>query len=115
MYPIEKYRYYTTKTASGDQKVIAVSTYAGRTVRGTAICHPQDTFDLEKGKEIAAARCAVKIAAKRMKRAERKRQEAMRQARQAKHYERKMTEYLHDADLAYDVATRALEDTLKNL
>ena len=45
MYPFEKYRYYTA-----GNKIIAVSTYAGKTVRGIAKCAEGDTFDIEKGK-----------------------------------------------------------------
>ena len=50
-------------------KVIALSTYAGRTVRGIAKCHPNDNFDEEYGKKLAAARCNAKIAEKRYARA----------------------------------------------
>lgn len=71
MYPIEKYKFYTNGS-----RVIAVSTYAGRTVRGVAVCHDGDEFSLEKGKELAALRCAEKIARKRLNRAERKVDEA---------------------------------------
>ena len=51
MYPIEKYKFYTNGS-----RVIAVSTYAGKTVRGVAVCHAGDTFSLEKGKKLAALR-----------------------------------------------------------
>jgi len=61
------YKYVVTPT-----KVIALSTYAGRTVRGIAKCHPNDTFDEEYGKKLAAARCNQKIAAKRYARAHKK-------------------------------------------
>ena len=63
-FPLEKYRYYIA-----GNKIIAVSTYAGRTVRGVAICHPQDSFDIEAGKKLAAARCNQKVADKRYERA----------------------------------------------
>ena len=53
----------------GHSKVIAVSSFAGQTVRGVAKCAPNDEFDLEYGKRLAAARCVVKIASKRMNRA----------------------------------------------
>lgn len=43
MYPIEKYRYYTN-----GRRVIAVSTYAGKTVRGVATCDPGDEFSMER-------------------------------------------------------------------
>ena len=63
-YPLEKYRFY-----EGNGKVVAVSTYAGKTVRGVAKCDPRDEFDVEKGKALAAARCAERVAAKRQARA----------------------------------------------
>ena len=47
-----------------------MSTFAGKTVVGVAHCAPADEFNIEIGKKIAAARCSVKIAEKRMKRAE---------------------------------------------
>ena len=49
--------------------VVALSTFAGQTVRGVARCSEKDTFDIETGKKLAAARCSLKIAEKRMKRA----------------------------------------------
>lgn len=55
---VPKYRYYT----NGKNIVVAVASYAGQTIRGVAKCSEQDEFDLEIGKELAAARCAVKIA-----------------------------------------------------
>ena len=61
-----KYSFYT----DGKTKVIAVSTYAGKVVRGVAKCDVNDTFSLEKGKELAAARCNEKIAKKRFTRAQ---------------------------------------------
>lgn len=55
------YQFYKDNTGS----IIAVSTYAGHTVRGKAKCHPADNYDEELGKQIAASRCNVKIANKR--------------------------------------------------
>ena len=60
---VPKYRYYT----NGKNIVVAVTSYAGQTIRGVAKCNEQDEFNLETGKELAAARCAVKIAKERMK------------------------------------------------
>lgn len=57
---------------------IAVSSFAGRTVKATAKLDPRDTFNPEMGKAIAGARCRVKIADKRVKRAEQKFSEATR-------------------------------------
>ena len=44
-YSLDRYNYYTTQN-----KVIAVSTYAGRTVKGIAKCDPRDTFSIDSGK-----------------------------------------------------------------
>ncbi len=93
MYPLDKYRYYTN-----GRKVIAVSTYAGKTVRGVASCNPQDTFDLEKGKKLAALRCAVKIADKRVQRAESKVDEADNKVIEAIQHADKMDQYYADAE-----------------
>lgn len=52
-----------------DTKIVCIAKYAGRTVRGVAKCHPEDSFDLEKGRELARCRCEHKIAEKKLKRA----------------------------------------------
>ena len=92
-YPLDKYKFYTTP----EGKVIAVSTYAGRTVRGTAICSSEDKFDLEKGKKLAAARCNYKVSEKRLKRAEDKYDEAVLAFNQAIENMEKMEAYYFDA------------------
>lgn len=98
MFPIDKYRFYQTKN-----KMIAVSTYAGKTVKGVAKCDPNDIFSVEKGKELAAARCALKIANKRLNRAIRKENEANDAFYQAQRHLDKMTTYASDAwDAKYD-------------
>ena len=60
---VPKYRYYT----NGENVVVAVASYKGRTIRGVAKWSEQDEFDLETGKKLAAARCAMKIAKERVK------------------------------------------------
>lgn len=66
-----KYKYYIT-----DKKVIAVSSYAGKSVRGIAKCSPNDEFDVEFGKKLATARCDFKVAELRYKRACKRNKEA---------------------------------------
>jgi hypothetical protein len=56
------YKFYST-----DNKIIATSSFAGKTVKGVAKCDPVDTFSVESGEELAAARCNSKISAKRVK------------------------------------------------
>ena len=95
-YPLEKYKFITY-----GNKVIALSTYAGKKVRAVASCDPRDTFSLESGKKLAAARCAVKVAEKRWKRANKKLREADIQCLEADlHYE-SMKEYYYNAEDAY--------------
>lgn len=106
MYPFEKYRYYIT-----GNKIIAVSTYAGKTVRGIAKCAEGDTFDMEKGKKLAALRCAEKIAHKRIDRAKRKFREAEAAVDAAEAYAEKMEVYVDDA---YDELAE-IEDTVEEL
>ena len=62
---------YKYKVDEEHKTVVAMSTFAGKAVSGVARCAPEDTFDIETGKKLAAARCAVKIAKKRMMRAKR--------------------------------------------
>lgn len=105
-YPREKYKIFV-----GPNKVIAVSTYAGKAVRGVAKCAPGDNFDIEKGKDLAIARCAAKIAEKRLRRAANKKREAELAIYETNaHYDR-MIAYLDDSYAALNVA----EDLVKQL
>lgn len=110
MYPIEKYKFYTNGS-----RVIAVSTYAGKTVRGVAICHTGDAFSLEKGKKLAALRCAEKIAKKRVARANRKIYEAYCAYADADVYFNKMIDYRNDAYDELDEVIAAKNDLLDSL
>lgn len=97
-YSLDKYKYYIpTKVDSTPYKVIAVSTYAGRTVRGVAKCDPKDTFDIEKGKQLAAARCQAKVSSQRLKRATKKLDEAVKALEKAQKYYDDMTVYFNDS------------------
>ena len=91
-YPMNKYRFYSTAN-----KVVAVSTYEGRTVRGVAKADPRDEFDIEKGKMLAAARCNAKVAQKRAKRASREYQNALGDFIDANEKLLKMRSYHEDA------------------
>lgn len=101
MFPISKYDFYTTKA----NETIAVSTYAGRTVRGKAKVDPRDRFDPEFGKELAAARCNAKIAYKRKQRAHNKVTEAWKEYDKALTHLQKMVKYEEESFQAYELAT----------
>lgn len=109
-YPIDKYKFYTA-----GNKIIAVSTYAGRQVRGVAICHPDDNFNLDTGKKIAAARCNYKIAAKRYTRATQKFSEAMEQLSKAQQHVDDMKAYMNDSYMAMNEAAQAHDQMIAKL
>ena len=92
------------------EKVIAISTYAGRTVKGVAKCHPNDTFDVEFGKKLAAARCNEKIAYKRLTRALNKFGEAVDESVAADEKMKRMRDYVFDAGAAHEEAQRVLKE-----
>lgn len=104
-YPFEKYRFYNS-----NKEVIAVSTYAGKTVKGIAKLDPRDTFDVEQGKKLAAARCNEKIARKRAKRAASKVKEAQAQLAQARNYYERMANYYNDSMNEVVVAQKELSN-----
>jgi hypothetical protein len=93
MYPFSKYKFYTTP----DNTTIAVSTYAGKTVKGIAKMDPRDKFDAEYGKQLAAARCAMKVAKKRKNRADRQVSKAYAEMNKAYRLVEKMKAYQNDA------------------
>lgn len=82
---------------AGERKVIVVSRYAGKVVRGVAKCSPGDAFDAEKGEALARLRCDEKIAVKRVARAEAAYAEAIEAMQKAKKRVEAMAEYVDDA------------------
>ena len=89
-------------------RIVAVSSFAGKPVKGYADLHPKDEFDIEYGKALAAARCAEKIAAKRCKRAYNKVDEATAQFNAAMDHLQKMMRYEADAEANYNLASYTL-------
>ena len=104
---MSRYKFIVT-----EDRVICLSSYMGRTVRGIAKCSPNDEFNEEFGKKLAQARCDLKVAQKRYERAYEKEDEAENQLFRAEQYARKMSDYLWDAEEALDEATSELENLL---
>ena len=104
--PTYKFYQYNRQRADGSTnvRIVAVSSFAGKPVKGYADLHPHDEFDIEYGKALAAARCAEKIAAKRCKRAYNKVDEATAQVNAAMAHLQKMMQYEADAEAAYNIA-----------
>lgn len=106
MYPIEKYQFKvfekTNEDGSKSSVVVALSTYAGKVVKGVAKCIASDAFSLEKGKQLAAARCDLKVCKKRCNRAEHKYTSACLAVENLGQYARRMGNYYSDAKNEYD-------------
>ena len=97
-YPIEKYQIAVHQHPEYlGTEIIARSTYAGKVVKGKAICHTGDNYNEEKGIKLAVARCAQKIAHKRAARATKLLKRANEQLTMAQKYVADMTAYHNDA------------------
>ena len=107
---MDRYRFYNSKN-----KVVAVSTFAGRPVRGIAKCSPEDNFSFENGKELAMARCNEKISEKRLCRAKKKFAEAIDAKIEANRFYDKMKSYLEDSEAEYVKAQKNVEDVLTKI
>lgn len=81
-------------------KVIAISTYAGKTVKSVAKCDPRDSFDEATGVKLADARLNAKVAKLRKAMAEKKFAIAKRELAAAQARVDKMTSYVQDAQSA---------------
>ena len=115
-YPIEKYRFHVAKKIDGTPYgVIAVSTYEGKTVRGVAKCDPRDKFDMEQGRQLAAARCNQKIAQKRKARADRELKKAVIAYDKAMMHMNAMNNYYEDARVAAKNANMRVDKLLSDM
>ena len=110
MYPLEKYKYYRA-----GNKIIAVTTFAGKTVRGVAKCSSGDSFSEEVGRKLAAYRCNEKVAKRRWQRAVRKCDEAERMFKEAEKHYNDMIYYEEDAYTAWEDAQNQVEVLLREI
>lgn len=102
-FPLEKYDFIFVCN-----KVYALSTYEGKTVRAVAKCHPDDEFSVENGKKLAAARCNAKIAKRRMRRSHKLHAEAREKLGIAQRWMEKMNHYVADSENAMEAALRTV-------
>ena len=107
-------RFAEHTTKDGVKEIIAFTNYRGKVVRATAKCDPEDTFSENKGRSLAEARCEVKVANKRVKRAEEKVKMAYRELMKAQKFFVEMKEYqLFASDELFrlnDKLNKVLED-----
>lgn len=111
-YSEDKYKIFVDEK---HRKIIAVSTYAGKNVKGYAKADTRDEFDIEKGKKLAIARCNYKIAEKRAKRANMKVSKAIDELAKATNHSIKMQEYLADANEALAIATEKVKSLIDEM
>ena len=99
-----RYRYIVM-----DNKVICISTYAKKVVKGIAKCSPNDEFDIEIGKKLAKLRCDEKVANKRVNRAAKKYIEAEEILFEASQYLSEMRDYLCNSEVTHEKIIKELK------
>ena len=93
---------------AGEKKIIVVSRYAGKVVRGVAKCSPGDTYDVEKGEKLARLRCDEKISEKRVARSQEAYADAVANLAKAQKRVEAMKQYMDDAAAEYDEVQKEL-------
>ena len=113
MFPIDRYHFYYFDDKQGRKHIVAASTYAGKTVRGEAICSTDDAYSVELGKTLAAARCDLKVAEKRAKNANKVYNEACYEADIAYMVKHKASIYKSDSEKEVKESKKRLQQILK--
>ena len=107
-----RYNFYRHTRPDGTKRIICVSSYAGKKVRGVAICDENDRYDREKGEALARARVDLEIAKGRVKRAEGKYGEALDACDRANVVLAEMADYVDESRTAFVQAEKNLTDLL---
>lgn len=105
----DNYRYIIN-----NNKIFALSSYAGKTVKGIAKCDPRDEFDIEKGKKLASARCNAKVANKRYQRAEKELAAAQENLERARKFYLDKLNYFEDAQRKRGNAEASIQTLIFN-
>ena len=104
-FPLSKYKYVIIPEK---QMIIAITTYAGKTVKGVARCHDNDVWNEEIGKKIAAYKCNLKVQKKRLE-----------SLYASKAYTEMAIDFyvenLNQLEVLIDAATEALDDAVNKL
>ena len=112
----DKYRYVDhTPKNSNVREIIALASYCGSVVKGSAKCDPRDLFDSNVGEMLAALRCNSKVAEKRLHNSEDKVIEAQAKVEAAMRELEKATKYHNHAQKEYDEASKLLVDFVETL
>lgn len=111
MFPIDKYKFIIYKDPkTNSMNTIAISTYTGKIVKGIAKCSPNDTYNEDIGKKLAAARCNYKICQLRAKNAKNKMDESKEVYEKAKNHLEKMKSYNKDSKNKLKEAKNHIKD-----
>ena len=112
----DNYRYVDhTPKGSDVREIIALGSYLGSVVKGTAKCDPRDNFDPSIGETLAALRCNEKIADKRVANAVDKVNEALVALDKAQTEYDKALKYLAHANTEYAEAGKMLVEFAETL
>ena len=98
-----------------NNKIIAVTKYAGDVIRASAKCNPEDEFDAATGEKLAEARLKVKLAKRRRTWAEKQRKKALEKCIQDTNTLNKMSAYSIDTNVEYEEAVKNLTELEKNI
>jgi hypothetical protein len=107
----DKYKFYSFHINEEGKKVVAVTHYGGRTIRGMAKCSPEDVFDVEFGCKLAVARAERKVARAKVRNASTKYLQAAIAADKAEKHFDNMKQYYMDSVDQFDQT----EEYLNNL
>ena len=111
----DRYKIYSYTRKDGVKEIVALSTYAGKKVKGKAVCDPTDEYNENVGKELAKLRCAVKVDAKRVRRAIEERNELLRIQANIEKLIQKNKKYLVDSLKREEEDNARLNDLLDEL
>jgi hypothetical protein len=107
----DKYRYVDHTPKNSDvREIIALASYCGSVVKGSAKCDPRDSFNSNVGETLAALRCNFKVAEKRLHNSQDKVIEAQAKVEAAMKELEKATKYHDHAQKEYDEASKLLVD-----
>jgi hypothetical protein len=112
-FDMSKYTFVEHISKTGSKQITAISSYAGKTVKGVAKCDPSDEYVVGDGMTLAAARCNEKVAKKRVARAKACLEEAEAYLAKAQRLVNDMKDYYTDAVDKLAEAENEIHDILE--
>ena len=109
-----EYKFYTNN--KGQKVVLCLTSYRGKTVKGKAVCVPEDNYDEEFGKELARKRCEIEYYRRRVRDTYSYKEQLNYEIRKAKSNFNKADDIFRKSCLRYMDAVEGLkkiEDSIK--